>query len=105
MAKEDLTNEEVQELAKKLQKTDKVFKKVADVEALEDKDVEEVSGGFISQRGYTAGLLIFCPNCGETRKGFFIHKGEYARDTDLYYCNACGTLFAADRDGHIMITP
>ncbi len=43
MAKE-LTNEEVQELAKKLQKTDKVFEKVADVEALEDEDMEEVSG-------------------------------------------------------------
>ena len=104
MAKE-LTNEEVQELAKKLQKTDKVFEKVADVEALEDEDMEEVNGGFISKRGYTSGLRIYCPRCGATKKKWFIHKGEYARDTDLYYCNACGTLFAADYAGHIYETP
>ena len=104
MAK-DLTDEEVQELAKKLVKTDKVFKKVEDVEALDDEKMEEVNGGFISQRGYTAGLWIFCPYCGATEKKWFIHKGEYARDTDLYYCNCCGTLFAADYDGHIYETP
>ena len=104
MAKE-LTNEEVQELAKKLQKTDKVFEKVADVEALEDEDMEEVSGGFKSKQGYTRGLRIFCPNCYAKKKKWFIYKGEYARDIDLYYCNKCGTLFAADCDGHLYETP
>ena len=104
MAKE-LTNEEVQELAKKLVKTDKVFKKAADVEALEDEDMEEVSGGFKSKQGYTRGLRIFCPNCFAKKKKWFIYKGEYDMTSDLFYCNKCGTLFAADRDGHIMITP
>ena len=102
---QDLTNEEVQELAKKLVKTDKVFEKVADVEALEDEEMEEVNGGFISNRGYTAGLRINCPNCGAGKKNWLIHKGEDARETDLYYCNKCGTLFAADSAGHIYETP
>ena len=102
---EDLTNEEVQEMAKKLQKTDKVFKKAADVVALNDEDVEGVSGGFESKQGYTSGLWIYCPYCGETQKKWFIYKGEYAWDTDLFYCNRCGTMFAADCDGHIYETP
>jgi hypothetical protein len=105
MAKE-LTDEEIREMAKKLKKTDKIFELAGDNDAdeLEDEELEEVSGGFKSKRGYTKGRKIFCPNCGTKKKKNIDYRGEYAGGTDLFYCNKCGTMFAGDEVGHIYET-
>ena len=60
----DVTSiEEVMKIADTLKPSDKVAKKV-EVNELGDEDLNDVSGGFWKNKGYSKGYWIECPSCG-----------------------------------------
>ena len=101
MAEEEMKMSEELE-GKKFRQTGEVFEKVAD---LDEDDLDEVSGGFKSKKGFSKGFKIKCPKCRAKTHDDIIRKGsDRSASTDYFYCNNCGTFFAADAGGHIYET-
>ncbi|MCR4590830.1 MAG: hypothetical protein K5668_08425 [Lachnospiraceae bacterium] len=74
---------------------------------LHDDELENVAGGFKETnqelRGYTYGLEIVCPSCGESSKNGFFEKVfvDTKMKTVEYHCN-CQAKFVVYRKNVIM---
>ncbi|MCR5774965.1 MAG: hypothetical protein K6G42_07765 [Lachnospiraceae bacterium] len=65
---------------------------------LQEDKIEEVSGGFKQTlEGFSYGVIIKCPRCGNDKWSEFYCDGDELASVskDLYTCAVCGQMFAA----------
>ena len=67
---------------------------------LSEDELDNVSGGFISEDGASWGYDVICPNCGNSNRDSIIIGRKYMYgEYDTFRCRACRTPFGVDVDG------
>ncbi len=95
---EDLKNKPIEKLhgcLKNAKKSDQTARK------LTDEELNDVSGGYYEDSGYTAGFYISCPLCGRTKKKdieSWVENDFYG--IDGFRCK-CGAIWGMDSEGGI----
>lgn len=101
--KKDVTSiEEVMKIADTLKPSDKVAKKV-EVNELGDEDLNDVSGGFWKNKGYSEGYWIECPSCGNSEREVIEKWKSDRQSCDIFHCWKCGQYWGVDKVGHILL--
>ena len=68
---------------------------------IDEEKLTQVNGGFTADSGYTKGMEIKCPNCGNTDKHLFEHEMIGTQEGDYYHCLKCEAKFYAYPGGYI----
>ncbi len=75
--------------------------KKSDFQPLSEEDVEEVSGGYKSKKGFTKGMEIICPVCGNKNKKSIQQRPNPYTKWDVFICDECETCWGLDEYGEV----
>ncbi len=69
-----------------------------------DEELDEVSGGYKSKKGFSKGLKVICPVCGNSKKSKIKQTPNPYCEWDVFICKKCDMVWGLCQDGEVDIS-